>query len=203
MTKLGQWEGWLNIEFFSWVPPILAIFAVGAGTGLIAGEEEKGILDLLMSHPIRRWRIVTEKFAALVCATLLICLLAALFLIVSLMMIGETSNLGGALLAALDMIPITLAGGTLALMASVVLRHRRLATTIAIVVIIGSWFLDSLGKISDVLEPYRSFALFHYYTGGAVLTDGLDWGNIGVLLGLTILFLAIAVVAFQRRDIAV
>jgi ABC-2 type transport system permease protein len=198
MTRLSEFDGWLNIEFFSWVPPILAVFAVSVGTGLIAGEEEKGTLDLLLSQPIRRWRVVVEKFAAFAVATLLICLLIG-----GALLIGETGNLDGLLLATMDIVPITLASGTLALMASVVLRSRRLATTVGIVVAIGSWFLESLGKTVDVLEPYRPLALFHYYTGGDVMIRGLNLGNVGVLLGLTILFLAIALFAFQRRDIAV
>jgi ABC-2 type transport system permease protein len=193
----------LNVELFSWIPPILAIFAVGTGTGLIAGEEEKGTLDLLLSHPIRRWRVVAAKSAAFVTATLLICLLAGLFLLLGALMIGETANLDGLLLATLNMAPITLAGGTLAMMASVVLRRRRLATVVAVVAIIGSWFVDSLGQIVDVLEAYRPFTLFHYYTDNVVLKSSLNWGDIGVLLGLAALFVAISLVAFQRRDIAV
>jgi ABC-2 type transport system permease protein len=203
MAQIGQFHGWVNVEFFSWIPPILAIFAVGAGTGLIAGEEEKGTLDLLLSHPLRRWRVVTDKFAALLVATLLVCLLAALFMVLSALLIGETDNLDRLALATLDAAPITLAGGTFALMASVLFRRRRLATTAAMVAIIGSWFVDSLGKVVDTLEPFRPYTLFHYYNGGAVLLDSMDWGNVGVLLGLTAVFYVLSVVAFQRRDIAV
>ncbi len=203
MAQIGQFTGWLNVEFYSWVPPILAIFAVGAGTGLIAGEEEKGTLDLLLSHPIRRWRVVVEKFAALAVATLLVCLLTALFLAISALAIGETENLGKLVLAVLDMAPITLAGGTFALMASVIFRSRRLATAAAVIVIIGSWFVESLGKVVDVLEPYRPYTLFHYYNGGTILFDGMNWGNAGILLGLSVLFCLLALGGFQRRNIAV
>jgi ABC-2 type transport system permease protein len=203
MSDMGRWEGWLQVEFFSWIPPILAVFSVGVGTGLIAGEEERGTLDLLLSQPIRRWRVVADKFVAFVAAALLICVTVALCLVVGALMIGQTASLDGLVLATLNMVPITLAGGTFALMASTVLRNRRLATMVAIFVIIGSWFVDSLGKVVDVLEPYRLFTLFHYHTGDVVLTGSLGWGDVGMLLGLTILFFVISLLAFQRRDIAV
>jgi ABC-2 type transport system permease protein len=203
MTMMVEWSGWLNVEFFSWIPPILAVFAVAAGAGLIAAEEEKGTLDLLLSHPIRRWRVVVEKWTALVVASVAICLLAALFLIVGAVVAGETEDLARLLLATLDIVPITLASGTFALLASVALRGRRLAITLAVVLVIGSWFVDSLGKMVEVLKPYRPLTLFHYYNGGSILLGGGDWGNVGVLLGLSILFLAASLVAFQRRDIAV
>ena len=202
-SRMSTYLGWLNIEFYSYGPPILAIFAVVVGTGLIAGEEEKGTLDLLMSHPIRRWRIVTDKFAAFVVATVLIMALIALFFVGSSVMIGETSQLGRLAVGTMNIVPITLAGGALALMASVLFRSRRLANMVALVVIIGSYFLESLGKTVDALEPYRPIALFHYYDSSAALFEGIKWGDVGVLLALTALFFVIALFAFQRRDIAV
>ncbi|MBN1138057.1 MAG: ABC transporter permease subunit [Anaerolineae bacterium] len=202
-TKLSTYPGWLNIELFSYGPPILAIFAVVVGTGLIAGEEEKGTLDLLLSHPIHRWRVVTEKFAAFAVATVLIMVLVALFFVSGSAMIGETRQLGRIILATMNIVPITLAGGALALMASVLFRSRRLANMVALVVIIGSYFLESLGKTVDVLEPYRSIALFHYYDSSAALFEGIKWGDASILLALTAIFFLISLFAFQRRDIAV
>lgn len=202
-TKLSTYPGWLNIELFSYGPPILAIFAVVVGTGLIAGEEEKGTLDLLLSHPIRRWRAVTEKFAAFVVATVLITVLIAIFFVSGSMMIGETSQLDRITLATMNIVPVTLAGGALALMASVLFRSRRLANAVALVVIIGSYFMESLGKTVDALEPYRPIALFHYYDSTAALFGSIKWGDIGILLALTAIFFVISLLAFQRRDIAV
>ena len=203
VTNIAEWSGWLGIEFFSWIPPMLAVFAVVVGTGLVAGEEEKGTLDLLLSHPIRRWRVVVEKFAGFVVATLLICVLICLCLLLSAAVAGETEDLGKLLLAGLDIVPITLASGGLAMMASVAFRQRRLATALSVTVVIGSWFLESLGKVVNVLKPYRPLALCHYSNGGSVMVRGEDWGKAGVLLGLTVIFVLVSLLAFQRRDIAV
>ena len=202
-SQMSTFLGWLNIEFYSYGPPILAIFAVVVGTGLIAGEEDKGTLDLLLAHPIRRWRIVTDKFVAFVVATVLIMVLIAIIFVASAAMIGETSQLGRIVVATLNIVPITLAGGALALMVSVLFHSRRLANMVALVVIIGSWFLESLGKVVDALKPFRPIALFHYYDSSAALFEGINWGDIGILLALTALLFSIAVLAFQRRDIAV
>jgi len=202
-SKLSTYPGWLNVELFSYGPPILAIFAVVVGTGLIAGEEEKGTLDLLLAHPIRRWRTVTDKFAAFAVATLLIMVLVAIFFVSGSAMIGETSHLGRITLATLNIVPITLASGAFALMASVLFRSRRLANLVALVVIIGSYFLESLGKTVDVLDPYRPIALYHYYDSSAVLFESIKWGDVGILLTLTAVCFVISLFAFQRRDIAV
>ncbi len=45
--------------------PVLFIVAVGNGAGAIAGEEERGTLDLLLSKPVTRTRIAVEKLGAM------------------------------------------------------------------------------------------------------------------------------------------
>jgi len=58
--------GYLGIELFSlMVPLLLMIAAIGTGAGAIAGEEERGTLELLLANPVSRARVVLEKSAAL------------------------------------------------------------------------------------------------------------------------------------------
>ena len=43
--------GWLEVEYFSFVPVIIGLFATGVGAGLLARDEERGTLDLILAHP--------------------------------------------------------------------------------------------------------------------------------------------------------
>ena len=74
VTDYTSPEGFLNGElFFLMYPLLLLIYAIGFGSGAIAGEEERGTLDLLLYNPINRWRLVLEKFIAmLICILLLV-----------------------------------------------------------------------------------------------------------------------------------
>jgi beta-exotoxin I transport system permease protein len=66
-------EGYLQSELFAFLAPILLIvYAVGAGARAIAGEEEAGSLDLLLSVPIRRRRVLLDKFGAMVAGSFLL-----------------------------------------------------------------------------------------------------------------------------------
>ena len=47
-------EGYLGMYGFSLLPLIVGIFAVLAGSGLIASDEEGGQLDLILAHPLSR-----------------------------------------------------------------------------------------------------------------------------------------------------
>ena len=58
--------GFLNSQLFILMVPLLfLVYALNVGSGAIAGEEEKGTLDLLLANPVKRWRVVAEKFIAM------------------------------------------------------------------------------------------------------------------------------------------
>src|ERR1700675_2696400 len=70
--------GYLRSEVFSILGPILfLVFVIGSGARAIAGEEEAGTLDLLLSTPISRRQVVFDKAVALLAAsaglTLILC----------------------------------------------------------------------------------------------------------------------------------
>lgn len=61
--------GYLASQAFGWlVPVVFAIYAAAMGAQLIAGEEEAHTMDLLMSNPIPRRRLVWQKWLGLVAA---------------------------------------------------------------------------------------------------------------------------------------
>src|SRR3990170_3007391 len=61
--------GYLNTELFNFFAPLLLLlFAIGAGARAIAGEEERQTLDILLSTPIARRRVIIDKFVAMLLA---------------------------------------------------------------------------------------------------------------------------------------
>jgi len=55
--------GYVQIELLSFMGPILVImYAVGQGSGAVAGEEERHTLDLLLANPVGRGRIVLTSW---------------------------------------------------------------------------------------------------------------------------------------------
>ena len=72
LFMIGAYLGWVIASgtgywaAFILAPLVLLIFAIGAGAGAVAGEEERGTLDLVLAHPVRRRDFVLQRFAALV-----------------------------------------------------------------------------------------------------------------------------------------
>src|SRR5690606_14122576 len=61
LNMLSSFEGYLVIEGLLWAPIVLAVFTMPQALGVIAHEEQRGTLDILLSTPIPRWRFLTEK----------------------------------------------------------------------------------------------------------------------------------------------
>ena len=75
--------GYLNSQIYAALAPLLfLVFSIGGGAGAVAGEEERGTLDLLLAQPVRRRDYVVQRFLAL--ATLVAALTAVLLATVAL-----------------------------------------------------------------------------------------------------------------------
>ncbi len=65
--------GYIQIELLSFMGPIaILIYAVGAGARAIGGEEDRHTMDLLLSNPVGRGRVVLDKFLAMAVGTFLL-----------------------------------------------------------------------------------------------------------------------------------
>jgi len=75
IADLGSAAGYLQGQLFSTLGPLIFLsFAIGRGARAIAGEEEAGTLDLLLSYPLARRSALLAKLAA---AVLLLAVLGA------------------------------------------------------------------------------------------------------------------------------
>jgi len=120
-------QGYLNVEFFSYMPLILGIYAVIAGSGMLAGDEESGTMDLVMAHPLSRTALFLGRLAAFEMTVFSILLLTwAGFAIV---VPGTTMELSPVELAApfLALFIFLMLFGSLTLLLSMVLPSRRFA----------------------------------------------------------------------------
>ena len=65
--------GYLNSQVFTFMVPLLfLIFAIRLGSRATAAEEQTGTMDLLLSAPVPRVRVIGHTFAAMAAATLVL-----------------------------------------------------------------------------------------------------------------------------------
>src|SRR5579859_5690512 len=64
LAFLSSPAGYLNNQYYAIALMIFGVYAIIVGLNITANEEDKGIMDVLLSLPVPRWRVVLEKFLA-------------------------------------------------------------------------------------------------------------------------------------------
>ncbi|MBN1200578.1 MAG: ABC transporter permease subunit [Anaerolineae bacterium] len=198
-------EGFLSMELFSFFYPFMTVvFAVMYGAGFIGREEEDGTLDVLLCTPIPRWRVILDKFAALVVFTLGVLAATYAGLIIGGVAVGiDDWDPGILLVGTLNMLPITLFFGALALCLTGIKGGRGLGLGVGFGFAAGSYLIFSLGELADIPRWLQQLSPWYYYRGIDVLYDGMQAGNVALLLGLTAVLVALGIWGFERRDVGV
>ena len=197
--------GYLGSTTFGILGPIIVIiFSTWLGIRSIAGDEDSGKLDVLLAHPVSRWRLVVERFGVLVVALIVAC--TALF--VALLAIAGPAELvglgavellaGSAHLAALGVF-----FGSLALAIGAATASRALAAGVVAVVGIVSYFGNTMASQIPEIGLLRDVSPFHFYSGGRPLVNGFQVVDLGVLAVAALILVAIGGALFDRRDVAV
>jgi ABC-2 type transport system permease protein len=197
-------ESFLNAElFFLWVPLVLMLFAVTFGSDAVAGEEERGTLDLLLANPVPRSGIVIEKFIALS---------------ISSAILGVTlwfALMAGSMISDMGISPVRLAEvifsavllglvfGSLSLALGCVGLKPGMSTGVGATLGVASYLVNALAPVFKEIQPYQKFSPFYYYIQADPLVNGLNLGDVMVLVALIVVTFVIALAAFQHRDIGV
>jgi len=197
-------EGFLTLELFSVFYPVMLLVALlSFSGGLICQEEDVGTLDLVLAHPIQRWRFLLEKVLALIVFTGIV--LAAIFvgLWLGAVLAQQILDLGNTALALVDMGALALLFGALTLMLSGFGLGRGAAIGVGGGLAAITYLLDGLVPVVGLPEIAQKISPWFYYDGGATLIDGQNWGYLLVLVGVALIFLLLALIAFERRDVGV
>jgi ABC-2 type transport system permease protein len=201
-ARLTSPDGFLSMSFFSFMPLILGVFAVLAGSGLVAADEENGTLDLVLAHPVSRTKLFAGRWLAFVAATAVILAFSWLGFIVAMTWSSLAVGWGEMALPYLSLLAVLLFFGNLALLLSMLLPSRRLAAMSAAVVLLISFFLTTLARLDTSLESVAQLSPLYYYQGGEAIR-GLNGKWLIGLLAVAGLFAALAWWRFERRDIRV
>ncbi len=195
-------SGYLGSELFSFMIPILFLVAsIGNGAGSIAGEEERGTLDLLLSAPVSRTRVALEKLAAMGLEVAGLGVVFWLSLWAGARAFGmdvSAAHLGAATIL---LVLLAVAYGAVAFMLAAGTGRKGLAIGAAVAVAVAAYFANSLAALVDALEPFQKLSPFYHYAAADPLHHGLDVSHTLFLVAIAAAAGAVGVVLFGRRDL--
>ena len=183
---------------------MLAIFAVGATSTAIAGERQRGTLEVLLSRPVSRTTVYL---------TVLIGLLAVVAAVLLAMLLGFVT--GAAIQNVLDELPLEHlpmvflngfllwgAFATFGLAASVSFDRPGPAIGLTLAYLIVNYFFEILGSLWRDVEWTQEYSLFHHFQPAEILAGELDPIDLVILGVAFVIPIVYALIVFPRRDLA-
>jgi ABC-2 type transport system permease protein len=180
------------------------VFAVGFATAAIAGERQRGTLEVLLSRPISRRTV----YATLAVSGALFVGIAVLGSILGSLigagLTGRTADLGVSQLPLLWLNGALLywAIGAIALLASASFDRLSQALAVTLAFVVVSYFLDVLGSLWPDAKGLQPYSVFHYLDPKAILSGFPDANDLIVLGTITAAAVVAALLLFPRRDLA-
>jgi ABC-2 type transport system permease protein len=202
-VKVGTLGGMMNWKYGPFFALGTGLWSILALSGTLAGEASRGSLDIVASTPFGKRRVALEKLAAH-----LTMLWAAMAFMAVAAWAGSTvwgdaalgdhiaplSAVGFALWVGL----IALAFGGLAFALSPILG-RSGAAGVAGAVMVVAWVSNGYKALALI----ATFSPFHWTADHVALVGQFDWPALALVAVVAVVFLAIGVEVFARRDLGV
>jgi ABC-2 type transport system permease protein len=181
-----------------------SLLAVGLALYAVAGERQRGTLEVVLARPIGRRSLHASVLAAVAVfsvATVGAELVGSLAGSVAVGVVGELSP-GALTFLWLDGAMLYIALGAISLAASVSFDRLAPAATAALVVIVVSYVLEALAQLWPDARGLGPASIFHYLDARSILAGSARPADLLVLGGVAAAAVAFAQVVFPRRDLA-
>lgn len=195
-------EGYLSSQiFYLMMPLLLGIMSITLGSSLIAREEKEGTIELLLSRPVSRTKLLIGK---VISGLIIIGVVSSVGLAIVLIMSKAveipvaTINIGLTMFAS---IMVALSFGAIAFAITMFGKARVASVGLSTLIALGGYIIVSLAGGATWLKwPSKVFP-FYYYHPAEILKDTYNWQNMLYVIGVIAACVLVSWFAFRRRDI--
>lgn len=197
-------EGFLATEQFSFVWPMLLMFmTIGYSGYALAGEIEKGTIELLLSQPISRIKLFLGRYLA----GILILLVFVVFSIFAAWPLSAVYNISFKAENFVLLVSLGLMFGlsvlSIGFFVSSFVSDKGKAFFIPGVILILMYVLNIVSSLKEELGDLKYFSFFYYFNPTKALVGGeIDSWSYLVFLGSGFVLTLAGLIIFARRDIA-
>jgi ABC-2 type transport system permease protein len=179
----------------------LAGLAVSMGSASVAGEERDGTIGLLLGNPKSRTNVLVSKAASMVLLVGLgsLALWGAAPLIAGILDVRMGDMQIGSY--ALHLFVNALFYGFLAMAIGAWTGKRGLASGVSAGVMALGFVAVGIFPVIEGWENVAKVFPWHYFDNAQPVINGIQWGDLGVLIGAIVVLGGIALVGVNRRDL--
>jgi ABC-2 type transport system permease protein len=203
VQDLATAAGYLDGQMYALMLPLLfSGLAIAATSGLTAGDEDAGRLELVQALPVSRSAVWLSRLGAAAAVVAIVTVLTAVVVALSLGPFSLDDVSVSRILAA------TLACGALGLFHGAVAYagagaggSRALSAGVAIAVLVVGYVASYLLPLSDALAGLRKLSPWYWAIGTQPVTDGISGWWMLLLVGVTAALVVAGTVVVNRRDL--
>jgi beta-exotoxin I transport system permease protein len=194
---------------------ILCVWAIGRASGSIAGELDRGTMELLLAQPIRRGQIILAHFLIDIITIPVVCLSMWAGTFVGAHLVGLTGATDpklqvhlakfGPALFNVGLLVFAVSGITMAISAAGRYRGRVLGGAVLLALL--QFLVNVIGQLWSPMEPLRPYTVFYWYQPQPIILE-VDWTvhreiweGFAVLAAVGTAGYALALWRFTRRDL--
>ena len=199
LALVGNHDLYVSLTGFFWFGFFQLILAIYAITQVArwASEDNEGRLEMELSAPVPRWRVVLERGLTLVVSLTIVIGVSSVALYFAAHAININVPAGDLLIASLVLIPFGATFGAVG--AALASRVPRAAVAVLVTIAGLSYLLIQIGPLLQWPDWALKLSIFTLY--GNPLTDGVKWDGLTEMLAICVVGFGLATILMQRREV--
>jgi ABC-2 type transport system permease protein len=202
--SIGTGAGYVHSTFYGLIGFALIVIAATLwSSAAIAGDEETGSLELTLAHGVTRIQLVLERAAAIITRLAWLAIVSVLLVLALNDSAGLKIDAGNLVAEGAAYLGLGILFASVGLAVGALTGRRAFASGAAAGVAVLGYALNAIANQSADLEWLYNLSPYAWAYRNLPLSNGVDWGGLGLLYGVSAALIAIAVVALNKRDVGV
>ena len=199
--NFGEFLGFFGVECGNVLGLGGAFFAALLGISALAKEEKEHTAEFLLTHPVSRTRVITEKLCAVIVQIVIMNLAVIAVTALSVLIIGEEADIKIFALLFLSFFLMQLEVAAVTFGISAFLRRGSLGIGLGLAAVF--YFMNIVANLIDETKFLKYITPFGYTESADIIADGaLNGGYLAVGMALAAIGVILAFWKYGRKDIS-
>ena len=198
--NFGEFLGFFGVECGNVLGLGGAFFAALLGISALAKEEKEHTAEFLLTHPVSRTRVITEKLCAVIVQIVIMNLAVIAVTALSVLIIGEAAYIKTFALLFLSFFLMQLEVAAVTFGISAFLRRGSLGIGLGLAAVF--YFMNIVANLIDETKFLKYITPFGYTESADIIADGaLNGGYLAVGMALAAIGVILAFWKYGKKDI--
>lgn len=198
---MTTFSGYMATELVGNIGIMLVIMAILYGITFIAGDEEKNVLQSLLTLPVSRTQVYFQKYFALTTINILAIIVWAIAVLVVALTLNEPLKFSVLFKIIVMFFLTNMTLSTFAYSLSAISGKRSVGGIVTGCYAFLAYFVNALSAQSDIVAKINYLSIFKYADYISLINRAIDLNNVLLMLSLILLFMISGLLIFTRRDI--